>query len=97
MGKVDIDNNDNVSSISFPSALTTMDWRLIFHPDCQQDYWIGESEASSHVVGEDKDLSQRLSFQRKQSMLMVHQCPWCAKEKQMWKQFLNRARQANES
>ena len=43
----DIDNNDNISSNSYSSALTTMDWGLRSHPDYQDDYWIGDSGASS--------------------------------------------------
>ena len=52
----DIDNNDNKHSNSYSSALTTMDWGLRSHPDYQEDYWIGDSGASSHMVCEDMDL-----------------------------------------
>ena len=33
-----------------------MDWGLKSHLDYQEDYWIGDSRASSHMVGDDKDL-----------------------------------------
>ena len=32
-----------------------MDWGLRSHPDYQEDYWIGDNGASSHMVGDDKD------------------------------------------
>ena len=47
---------DNESSNSYSSALTTMDWGLRSHPKYQEDYWIRDSGALSHMVGEDKDL-----------------------------------------
>ena len=61
----DIDNNDNESSNSYSSALTTMDWGLRSHPEYQEDYWIGDSGASSCMVGEDKDLFTKIPIQRK--------------------------------
>ena len=58
-GKEDVDNfDDNDSSNSYSCALTTMDWGLRAHPEYQEDYWSGNSGASSHMVGEDKDLLQ---------------------------------------
>ena len=33
-----------------------MDWGLQAHPDYHKDYWIGDSGASSHMVGDTKDL-----------------------------------------
>ena len=33
-----------------------MGWGLRSHPDYQEDYWIGDSGASSHKLGEDEDL-----------------------------------------
>ena len=39
-GKEDIDNE---SVNSYSSALTTMDWGLRTYPECQEDYWIGDS------------------------------------------------------
>ena len=33
-----------------------MDWGLRSDLDYQEDYWIRDSGASSHIVGEDKDL-----------------------------------------
>ena len=32
-----------------------MDWGLRSHLDYQEDYWTGDSGASSHMVGDDKD------------------------------------------
>ena len=61
----DIDNNDNENSSSYSSALTTMDWGLRSHPDYQEDYWIGDSGGSSHMVGDDKDLFAKDSHSRK--------------------------------
>ena len=61
----DIDNNDNENSNSYSSALTTRDWRLRSHPDYQEDYLIGDSGASSHMVGEDKDLFAKAPIQGK--------------------------------
>ena len=75
----DIDNNDNEHSNSYSSALTTMDWGLRSHPDYQEDYWIGDSVTSSHMWVRIKISLQRLPFKEKLMLLMVHQCPWCAK------------------
>ena len=61
----DIDNNDNENSDSYSSALTTIDWGLRSHLDYQKDYWIGDSGASSHMVGEDKDLFAKTPIQGK--------------------------------
>ena len=46
-------------------ALTTINWGLRSHPEYQEDYWIGDSRASSHMVGEDKDLFVKRPIQRK--------------------------------
>ena len=51
--------DDNESSTSYSRALTTMDWRLRSHPEYQEDYWIGDCGASSHMVGKIKIFSQR--------------------------------------
>ena len=56
---------DNESSTSYSSALTTMDWGLRSHPECQEDYWIRDSRALSHMVGEDKDLCAKTPIQGK--------------------------------
>ena len=45
--------------------MTTMDWGLRSHPDYQEDYCIGDSGASSHMVGEDKDLFTKIPIQGK--------------------------------
>ena len=51
-GKQDVAKIDHYeSSMSFSSALTTMDWGLRSHPEYQEDYWIGNSGASSHIEG----------------------------------------------
>ena len=42
-----------------------MDWELRSHPDYQEDYWIGDSGTSSHMVGEDKDLFTKTPSQGK--------------------------------
>ena len=55
--------DDNESSTSYSSGLTTMDWGLRFHPEYQEDYWNGDSGASSHMVGEDKDLFTKTHIQ----------------------------------
>ena len=39
-------------------------------------YWIGDSGASSHMVGDDEDLLQRLPFKERSMQPMEHQCPW---------------------
>ena len=65
-GKEDVDNiDDNDSCNSYSSALTTMDWGLRSHPEYQEDYCIGDSGASSHMVGEDKDLFAKTPIQEK--------------------------------
>ena len=61
----DIDNNGNETSNSYLSALAMMDWGLRSHLDYQEDYWIGDSGASGHMVGEDKDLFCKDSHSRK--------------------------------
>ena len=53
--------DENESSTSYSSSLTTMDW----HPEYQEDYWIRDSGASSHMVGEDKDLLGKTPIQGK--------------------------------
>ena len=57
--------DDNESSTSYSRALTTMDWGLRSPPEYQEDYWIGNSGASSHMVGEDKDLFTKTPIQGK--------------------------------
>ena len=57
--------DDNESSTSDSIVLTTMAWGLRSHPEYQEDYWIGNSGASSHMVGEDKIFSQRHPFKGK--------------------------------
>ena len=42
-----------------------MDRGLRSHLDYQEDYWIGDSGASSHMVGDDKDLLAKTPIQRK--------------------------------
>ena len=75
----DIDNNDNKNTNSYSSALTTMDWGMRSHPDHQVDYWIGDSGASSHMVGDDKDLFAKTPIKERSMLLMEHQFLWCAK------------------
>ena len=53
-----------------------MDWGLRSHLDYQEDYWIGDSGALSHMVGDDKDILKRLPFKERSMQLMEHQCPW---------------------
>ena len=79
--KEDVANiDDNESSNSYSNALTTMDGGLRSHPEYQEDYWIGNSGASSHMVGEDKDLFTKTPIQGKvntangTSMPMVCKC-----------------------
>ena len=55
--------NDNDSSIPYASTLTTMEWSLLAHPDYHKDYWIGDSGASSHMVGHAKDLFAKTPIQ----------------------------------
>ena len=57
--------DDNESSTFYSSALTTMDWGLRSHPEYQEDYWIRDSGASSHMVGEDRALFARTPIQGK--------------------------------
>ena len=64
-GKEDIDNIDNESTNSYSNALTTMNWGLRSHPEYPEDYWIGDSGASSHMVGKDKDLFTKTPIQGK--------------------------------
>ena len=65
-GKEEIPKIDeNESSTSYSRALTTMDWGLRSPPEYQEDYWIGNSGASSHMVGEDKDLFTKTPIQGK--------------------------------
>ena len=59
----DLDNKDKEKSISCSSALTTMDWGLRSYVDYQEDYWVGDSGASSHMVGDDKDLFAKTPIQ----------------------------------
>ena len=40
-----------------------MNWRLRSSVDYQEDYWIGDSGASSHVVGDNKDLFAKTPIQ----------------------------------
>ena len=42
-----------------------MDWRRRSHEDYQEDYWIGDSTPSSHMVGDDKDLFVKTPIQGK--------------------------------
>ena len=67
------------------------------HPEYQEDYWIGDSGASSHMVGEDKDLLAKIPIQGKVNAADGTSMPWCAKVRSMWKQFLNRASEVKES
>ena len=62
---VEINDNDNDNSNSYSSALTTMDWGLQAHPNYHEDYWIGDSGASSHIVGNAKDLFAKTPIQGK--------------------------------
>ena len=72
-GKEDIDNiHDNESSNSYTSALTTMDWGWRSHPEYQEDYWIGDGGASSHMVGEDKRSFCKDSHLRKSECCLWH-------------------------
>ena len=61
----DLDNKDKEKSNSYSSALTTMDWGLRSH--AEEDYWIGDSGASSHMVGDDKDSFAKTPIQEKVS------------------------------
>ena len=42
-----------------------MDWGLRSHAYYQEDYWIGDSEVLSHMVGDDKDLFAKTHIQGK--------------------------------
>ena len=42
-----------------------MDWGLQAHPDYHKDYWIWDSGASSHMVGDAKDLFAKTLIQGK--------------------------------
>ena len=55
--------NDNDSSNPYSNALTTMEWSLPAHPDYHNNYWIGDSGASSHMVGDAKDLFAKTPIQ----------------------------------
>ena len=61
----DLDNLDKEKSNSYLSALKTMDWGLRSHADYQEDHWIGDSRASSHMVGDDKDMFAKTPIQGK--------------------------------
>ena len=71
----DLDKKNKEKSNSYSSALTTMDWGLRSHADYQEDYWIGDSAASSHMVGDDKGLLQRLPFKERLMQPAEHQYP----------------------
>ena len=40
-----------------------MEWTLPAHPDYHKNYWIGDSGASSHMVGDAKDLFAKTPIQ----------------------------------
>ena len=61
----EIEFNDKDISNSYSSALTAMDWGLQAHPDYYEDYWTGDSGASSHMVGDAKDLFAKPPIQGK--------------------------------
>ena len=61
----DVEINDKENSNSYSSALATMDWALQTHPDYHEVYWIRDSGASSHVVGDTKDLFVKTPIQGK--------------------------------
>ena len=61
----ELENNDNKKSSSYSSALTTMDWGLRSHLDYQEDYQIGDSGDSRHMVGDNKDLFEKTPIQGK--------------------------------
>ena len=61
----DVKSNDNDNSISYSSAITIMDWGLQAHPDYHKDYCIGDSGASSHMVGDAKNLFAKTLIQGK--------------------------------
>ena len=71
----DLDHKHKEKSNSCSSALTTMDWGLRSHVDYQEDYWIGDCGASSHMV-RDRIFLQRHPFKERSMQAMEHQCPW---------------------
>ena len=77
----DIDNNDNEKSNSYSNAWTTMDWGLRSHPDHQEDYWIGDSGASSLMFGDDKDLFAKTPIQGKVNVASGTSMPMVCKGK----------------
>ena len=95
--KEDIDNNDNKSSNSYSSALTTMDWGLRSHPAYQEDYWIGDSGALSHMVGEYKDLFTKTPIQGKVNAANGTSMPMVCKGKMKVETIPKRASHVNES
>ena len=56
-----------------------MDSGLRSHADYQEDYWIGGSGASSHMVGDDKVFWQRLPLKERSMQPIEHQYPWFVK------------------
>ena len=79
-GKDDIAKiNENEPSNSYSSVLTTMDWGLRSHSKYQEDYWIGDSWASSHMVGEDKDLFAKKPIKGKVNAANVTSMPMVCK------------------
>ena len=68
-------------SNSYSSALTTMDWGLRSHEDYQEDYWIGDSIPSSHMVGDDKDLFAKTPIQGKFNAANGTSMPMVLKDK----------------
>ena len=71
----DVEINDNDNSNSYSSALTIMDWGLQAHPEYYKDSWIGDSGASSHMVGDAKDLFAKTLIQRKSMLQTELLCP----------------------
>ena len=61
----DVETNATENSNSYSSALTTMHWGLQSHTDYHEDYWIGDRGASSHMVGDAKDLFAKSLIQGK--------------------------------
>ena len=64
-----------------------MDWGLRAHPDYQEDYWIGESRASSHMVGDNKDLFARTPIQGKVNAANGASMPMVCKGKMNVEEF----------
>ena len=58
-----------------------MDWGLWSHPEYQEDYWIRDSGASSHTVGEDKDLFSKTPIQGKVNAANGTSMPMVCKRK----------------